>query len=562
MSLSKDSVEVIEHAGQRYRKVVNLDDKRSPKHLIIAVDHSGSMGDECSNSENNGFTRLDLVKHSLRTTYLSMEESDMLTLVMFSTNARVAFSGAVSKQNVPVIERHINDLTPDASTNIWEALNVCLQEASKEKERQTSALILTDGRPTASLDSTMIMSAYRGQLGAYRHIPITTVGYGYDTDVGMLSGLAEESSGRYLFIPDVTMVGTVFANYLANVLNDTPSGVKVGHFMIQREYMADVPARPANEEETTMIAVFKFAEFVRCLLSPESSKINLAEMQSHFADYPFLAHEIDHPDPHKGQISKARMPDNYRRWGFAYLSMLANAHKLQECCNFKDLSVQKYGGPKFRETLDRVQQIYVSIPAPKPSRYTRNQVASMATYYDSSSGCFNGKAPVQVLRSIKGAIRKKPTTVDDLSVGDYVETGVEDEFAEVLCVVYRSAKNVFAYNVGRTYITAWHPIIADGRWCFPCEVYPAKDLVPYPEDGYYNLVLKTHHSIRLGGVLAITLGHNILGDPVATHDYFGRGIIHDLEQMPGWEKGFVDLSGFAAVRDEATSRICGFVPQQ
>jgi hypothetical protein len=44
-------------------------------------------------------------------------------------------------------------------------------------------------------------------------------GFGYNLDSKLLSEIAVAGSGSYSFIPDCTMVGTVFVNFLANSLS-------------------------------------------------------------------------------------------------------------------------------------------------------------------------------------------------------------------------------------------------------------------------------------------------------------------------------------------------------
>lgn len=53
----------------------------------------------------------------------------------------------------------------------------------------------------------------------------------------------------------------------------------------------------------------------------------------------------------------------YDKWGFRYMPSLLSAHKLQQCNNFKDLGVQKYGGDVFLSILDEADDTFNSLPA-------------------------------------------------------------------------------------------------------------------------------------------------------------------------------------------------------
>lgn len=43
-------------------------------------------------------------------------------------------------------------------------------------------------------------------------------GYGYNLDTKLLSGLTQLGGGCYGYIPDCSMVGTVFVNFLSTVI--------------------------------------------------------------------------------------------------------------------------------------------------------------------------------------------------------------------------------------------------------------------------------------------------------------------------------------------------------
>ena len=67
--------------------------KRDPVAIICVLDISGSMDCECTQTgaESVGFTRLDLVKHSVNTIINTLEDDDVLGIVTFSDNARIDF---------------------------------------------------------------------------------------------------------------------------------------------------------------------------------------------------------------------------------------------------------------------------------------------------------------------------------------------------------------------------------------------------------------------------------------------------------------------------------------
>lgn len=54
--------------------------------------------------------------------------------------------------------------------------------------------------------------------------------FGYDIDSTILHSLALEGDGTFSFIPDSSMVGTVFINTIANSLISTSNNAKVSLF--------------------------------------------------------------------------------------------------------------------------------------------------------------------------------------------------------------------------------------------------------------------------------------------------------------------------------------------
>ena len=69
---------------------------RAPCDICCVVDTSGSMAVqteiEASENEKVGLSRLDLVKHAMKTIIHSLEPQDRLSLVSFSNNANVLFT--------------------------------------------------------------------------------------------------------------------------------------------------------------------------------------------------------------------------------------------------------------------------------------------------------------------------------------------------------------------------------------------------------------------------------------------------------------------------------------
>merc|ERR1711939_315619 len=104
-------------------------------------------------------------------------------------------------------------------------------------------------------------------------------------------------------------------------------------------------------------------------------------------------------------------------------------------------------------------------------------------------------------------------------------------------------------------VTPWHPVrvptrrdgAAEGvssqsqwQWQFPASLGPTVEHVDC--DAIYSFVLEGGHTMVIGGVECVTLGHNFSGEVVG-HPYFGStAVLKDLAQTSGWEPaGLVEL---------------------
>jgi len=73
--------------------------------------------------------------------------------------------------------------------------------------------------------------------------------------------------------------------------------------------------------------------------------------------------------------------DFWSRWGMNYVCSLLTAHKQQRCNNFKDKSVEGYGGKLFREERDRTDDIFRY----KSTCFTGTPVLALLVYTTTNS---------------------------------------------------------------------------------------------------------------------------------------------------------------------------------
>lgn len=219
---------IIEDQGAKY---INLefkieplpeDESRLPLTCICVIDISGSMSERATeynpNGENDGFSRLDLVKHSLTTIHKSLSDNDELALITFNQYARIVLA-PTNVSNTALITSSINELQPGGNTNIWDGLKNAIDIANRidSSARNINILILTDGvanyNPPRGFIPTFDTYISRGI-----NFNIHTFAYGYEVDSVLLSYIATKGNGIFGYIPDGTMVGTIFINAMSNIL--------------------------------------------------------------------------------------------------------------------------------------------------------------------------------------------------------------------------------------------------------------------------------------------------------------------------------------------------------
>mmetsp|Transcript_139538 Transcript_139538/g.446502 ORF Transcript_139538/g.446502 Transcript_139538/m.446502 type:complete len:672 (-) Transcript_139538:100-2115(-) len=282
-----------------------------------------------------------------------------------------------------------------------------------------------------------------------------------------------------------------------------------------------------------------------------------------------------------GQSSEAvSRPDWYSKWGVHYLPSIKFAHRVQQCNNFKDPSVQIYGGELFKKCQDIADDIFNSLPAPQPSA-GRPQPSyggggggggtsapaaaaapvNMAQYNDRYGTCIDSASAVQLADGTRTAIGR-------LAKGDIVLAS-GGATAEVLCVVRQPCAGGKANLVqlpGGGRVTPFHPICMEGSWLFPMEISEPQE---FECEAVCSIVLQGAPALLVGSeeapseelVACAALAHGI-EEGAARHAYFGTNkVLEDLRGFPGYDSGLVEVLAGDVVRDVETGLVCRLRPR-
>ncbi len=401
-----------------------------PTLFIDCLDTSGSMGSSSVDSTQSttdaaSFSRADLVQHSVATQIELLRPYDELAIIRFDDNAEILLEPT---KMTPVgrgkAKLCIPQIKPRGGTNIWAGLHKAYTIAARPENAKKNIVIIfqTDGEPTTDyIPPKGIAETFRSWLDSRPELRVTlhTVGYGFGSalDMPLLRRLAEIGKGTANYVPDGSMIGTVFIHLLANLMTclyrgvrinipDLPLTIPVGYlqggqsrdFIIRTsEIFREISVMSDNEptkvatisscglvEPATMgfhrvhatlveqlaVALQTAEQNTASGVTPALLAPLIALCRSEAADprVAALLTDLTDTDPNKGQIGKAfASPTAFSRWGRHYVAGVLSGHRNQWPINFKDEGSTIYGAPDIRELIDRGNLIFIDIPPPTPS---------------------------------------------------------------------------------------------------------------------------------------------------------------------------------------------------
>lgn len=208
-------------------------------HICIVLDVSGSMSDLCDDSatatagkEQSYLTRLDIAKHAVKTVIACLNETSCFSLVTYSTHAATLLN-ALPMTDHNKAEAHciVDRIAAGGSTNMWEGMEAGLEilSASSKSMANQHLMVLTDGDRPDVPPRGFVGSMQRLKEQWEQRYPclVHTFGFGYQLDSKLLYQIAAEGNGLFAFIPDGSMVGTVFINAFANAVTLTATDLRL-----------------------------------------------------------------------------------------------------------------------------------------------------------------------------------------------------------------------------------------------------------------------------------------------------------------------------------------------
>lgn len=434
-----------------------------PIELMLVLDTSGSMGGvSMKNTDDNGnetgysFSRLDLLCHAARAVCEMLNETHKLCIIKYNSDTNTLFPLTIMDINgkKKAIEK-IDSLTPGGGTEIGRAIQHSFNEFKNGSENASKHIILlSDGEPND--DKLKLINTLTDNM-RNSDITFSTFIFGYDADSTLFNNMANIGHGMYSFIPDCSMIGTVFSNYIANITNIQIKKVSIeltscnGCNLVSYEQKNVVVYNLHKDQTKNILYTFKlhntdqvsmtfkiisnfsknvnieivpntdinletiiveecrtsFIKYVKELVQQNNlynQQRGLSELLTILKNYKSMYSENDKincmirdfesTNSDEGQLTKSfSRQDWYNKWGKHYALSVLRAHELEETNNYKTPSVSYYGGETFIKIRDNADTIFTMLPAPKPSLKPMGYYNSSYSHTSSTS---NMNVPVPV----------------------------------------------------------------------------------------------------------------------------------------------------------------------
>lgn len=211
--VSPDSPEAVLQIGFS-TALANDRQQLPPVNLSLVIDKSGSMADA---------DKLSRVKEALLTLVSQLRESDVLSIVVFDSDAQVLMPArrVGDKESVKELVRGIQ---PGSSTNIHAGLMLGYEEALKNYRREWTnrVVLLTDG--IANQGVTNPGQIARDSLSFNdRGVDLSTIGVGLDLNKDLLRELAKSGRGLFHFVADARDIDKVFLREFQSLVSPVAS---------------------------------------------------------------------------------------------------------------------------------------------------------------------------------------------------------------------------------------------------------------------------------------------------------------------------------------------------
>lgn len=180
-----------------------------PLNLALVIDKSGSMA---------ASDKLSRVKSSLLTFINQLRETDIVSVVVFDSEAQVLWPARPLGDRY-AIKQVIREIEPGSSTNLHGGLMLGYHEALKNYRRDITnrVILLTDGIANQGVTDPRQIARDSLQFND-AGIDLSTIGVGMDLNKDLLRDLAKSGRGLFHFVADSQDIEKVFLNEVQSLV--------------------------------------------------------------------------------------------------------------------------------------------------------------------------------------------------------------------------------------------------------------------------------------------------------------------------------------------------------
>lgn len=189
-----------------------------PLNLALVIDKSGSMADS---------DKMSRVKESLQTFIGKLRADDIVSIVVFDTEAEVLFPAARIGDGYAV-RRAIDCITPEGSTNLHGGLMLGYREALKNfrKDATNRVILLTDGIANVGTVDPQKIAAESSEFNG-QGLDLSTIGVGINLNNDLLRTLARSGRGLYHFVSDYKDIEKTFVTEVQSLISQVAKRVEL-----------------------------------------------------------------------------------------------------------------------------------------------------------------------------------------------------------------------------------------------------------------------------------------------------------------------------------------------
>lgn len=196
----------------------------------LVIDNSGSVSSPATtvnddgDKVDNGWSQLDIAKHSTNTLIMSLDDNDYVTLSIYNCTATNLVGWTKCDiTGKALLKQIVNSIVPQGATNMVAGLIMGLDMFNSlpitDKTYNKTMIFTTDGIPSSHHHPARGIQGYRPLVEKLLkshegYINIYTVGLGSQLDSVLLSDICC-NTGEFLHMPDPGAVGPFMVNLIA-----------------------------------------------------------------------------------------------------------------------------------------------------------------------------------------------------------------------------------------------------------------------------------------------------------------------------------------------------------